>query len=48
LENKMAKEITLQRIQEDIQEEIEGAVAYAENSPFPDPLDALKDVFSES
>jgi TPP-dependent pyruvate/acetoin dehydrogenase alpha subunit len=48
LENKLAKEMTLQRIQEDIQEEIAGAIAYAENSPFPDPMDALKDVFCES
>ena len=43
----MTKEANLQKIDEQIQAEIEEAIEFAKNSPEPEPEDALKDVFCE-
>jgi pyruvate dehydrogenase E1 component alpha subunit len=48
LEKKVTKEANLQKIDEQIQTEIEEAIEFAKNSPDPNPEDALKDVYYES
>jgi pyruvate dehydrogenase E1 component alpha subunit len=48
LEKKVTKEGNLQRIDEEIQKEIEEAIEFAKNSPDPNPEDALIDLFCES
>jgi pyruvate dehydrogenase E1 component alpha subunit len=48
LEKKVSKEANLQKIDEQIQAEIEEAIEFAKNSPDPEPGDALIDVYCES
>jgi len=48
LDQKVTKEANLQKIDEQIQVEIEEAIEFAKNSPEPEPEDALKDVYYES
>jgi len=36
-----------ERVVEEVRREIEEAIAFAEASPFPDPADLLKDVYTE-
>lgn len=45
LENNLAEEETLQRIEQKVIDEIEASIIYAKASPDPRPEDALKDVF---
>lgn len=47
IKKKAAKETNLQKMDEEIQREIEEAIEYAKSSPFPNPEDALTDVYCE-
>jgi len=48
LERHIMKEAELKRIDQDVQKELEEAIQFAEESPFPNPEDALKDLYAES
>jgi len=40
--------LEFERVEKDIQKEVEEAIKFAEESPFPNPEDALKDLYAES
>ena len=42
------KEAEFERVEKDIRKEIEEAIKFAEESPFPNPEDALKDLYADS
>ena len=42
------KEAEFKRVEEDIRRELEEAIKFAEESPLPNPEDALKDLYAES
>jgi TPP-dependent pyruvate/acetoin dehydrogenase alpha subunit len=48
IENMMADSDLLEKMQKDLKDEIENAVQYAIESPWPDESDLFKDVFYES
>lgn len=48
LENKFATEEELQAIDEKIKQRVEESVEFAENSPYPDPSEAFKDVYVQA
>ena len=45
LENKMASEDDLKEIEKKVKEQVEEAIKFADESDFPDPSEALKDVY---
>ena len=45
LENKMASEDDLKEIEKKVKEQVEEAITFADESDFPDPSEALKDVY---
>ncbi|HXA01232.1 MAG TPA: thiamine pyrophosphate-dependent enzyme, partial [Cytophagaceae bacterium] len=47
LTNKMATEKDLETIDQKIKAEVEASVKFAEESPYPDPSEAFKDVYAE-
>jgi pyruvate dehydrogenase E1 component alpha subunit len=47
LDNKILDEKSLDLIEEEIQQRVEKAVEFAQNCPWPEPQDALKDVYKE-
>ena len=46
LEKKVLTQAKIKRIQEGIEKEIEEAVSFAKESPFPDPQDIYDDVYA--
>ena len=42
------KESEFERVEADVQRELEEAIRFAEESPFPQPEDALQDLYAES
>ena len=48
LDRKLLSEKELEAVDREVQEEVEDAVAFAEESPFPQPEETLEDVFCES
>jgi len=47
LDEGILDENSIDRIEKDVQKEIEEAIQFAENSPFPDPQDALTGLYAE-
>ncbi|MFP3854146.1 MAG: thiamine pyrophosphate-dependent enzyme, partial [Anaerolineales bacterium] len=47
IEGGLVEESDLNQIQQEVADEIEAAVEFAESSEMPDPEDALNDVFTE-
>jgi pyruvate dehydrogenase E1 component alpha subunit len=47
LDNKILDEKSLDLIEEEIQQRVEKAVEFAQNCPWPEPQDALKDLYKE-
>ena len=47
LERKFATEVELEAIEAKIIQQVEESVEFAENSPYPDPSEAYKDVYVE-
>lgn len=47
LDNKILDEKDLERIEEETQQSVDNAVEFAQNCPWPEPQDALKDVYKE-
>ena len=45
---KGVKEAEFERVEKDIRKELEEAIKFAEESPFPNPEDALMDLYAES
>jgi pyruvate dehydrogenase E1 component alpha subunit len=45
LEDKVATQKEIDAIKAEVAEEIEAAVRFAEESPLPDPFDAMDDLF---
>jgi TPP-dependent pyruvate/acetoin dehydrogenase alpha subunit len=41
------KESEFERLEKDVQRELEEAIRFAEESPFPQPEDALQDLYAE-
>lgn len=48
LEKKFATEQELEAIEERVQKQVEESVKFAEESPFPDPSEALTDIYTQS
>ena len=47
LDNKLITEREINQIIKTIEKEVEEAFKFADNSPFPNPKDAFKDVYAE-
>jgi pyruvate dehydrogenase E1 component alpha subunit len=46
-ENKFATDKQIQKIQDKVKQEIEDAIKFAEDSPFPEPEDMYEDIYAE-
>ncbi|MEK6479876.1 pyruvate dehydrogenase (acetyl-transferring) E1 component subunit alpha [Catalinimonas sp. 4WD22] len=47
LEHKFASEDELKKIEDKVKKQVEDCIKYADESPFPDPEEALKDVYAQ-